>query len=242
VVGEDTVGFPRNYSLTDHEGNWSKDWTHINFVPTMNENKFITENSLWSGHQIVFSNFAHPNRWTSFFGHYYAISKIVMERLTEEAKHLNKQIKEMKDAGIAFPDGQGPAIKPPSTYSYGKVKSVVFKSFESKIFIPEMGLKGEFPKIEHSQANMIATYQKRKRLNHLKEFLTFMTRATELTHYNAPDRMPAWIKNVEWESGFREPGKRTDWERLKLFQPEPGLHSVSILKRTFDKATQVSVE
>ena len=54
--------------------------------------------------------------------------------------------------------------------------------------------------------------------------------------------MPHWIKNVEWEPGFREPGKRTDWERLKLFQPEPGLHSVSILKRTFDKATQVALD
>jgi len=242
VVGADKVGFPRNYNLTDHEGNWSDQWRNIEFVPTLNENGFITENKLWSGHEIVFKNFAHPNRWTSFFGHYYVISKLVMERLTEEAAYLNKELKAMKADGIEYPEGEGPAIAAEGNYSYGDTKSVVFKSFQAKIFFPDMGLKGEFPKIKHDQAHLVATYEKRKRLGHLKEFLTFMTRATELAHYNAPDNMPHWIKNIQWESGFKIPGGKIKWDRLKLFQPAPGLHSVSILKRTVDKAAQVAAD
>jgi hypothetical protein len=242
VIGEDSAGFFRTYNLTDHEGNWSDQWRNIQFMPTMNENKFITENKLWSGNEIVFKNFAHPNRWVSFFGHYYVISKLVMDRISEEVSHLNREIKAILADGIKYPDGEGPDIKDPGTYSYGDSVSMVFKSFEAKIFVPEMGLKGEFPKIAHDQSHLVETYDKVKRLKSYKNFLTFMTRATELAHFNAPDRMPAWIKNVEWEDGFREPGKRTDWERLKLFQPGPGLHAVSILKRTTDKAAQMSAD
>ena len=79
-------------------------------------------------------------------------------------------------------------------------------------------------------------------MNRMKDFLRFMTRVTEYAHYINPERMPAWIKNVTWEDGFREPGKRTDWQRMKLFQPEVGKHSVSILKRTYQKADQVNAE
>jgi hypothetical protein len=241
VIGEDKAGFFRTYTLTDHVGKWSDQWRRIEFVPTMNENKFITENKLWTGNEIIFSNFAHPNRWTSFFGHYYVISKLVMDRISEEVKeNLNPQIKAMLNEGIKYPEGEGPAKAAPGTYEYGETVSKIFPSFQAKIFVPDLNLKGEFAKIPHDQAHLVATYQKVKRLNNLKSYLTFMTRATELAHYNAPDNMPGWIKNVKWEDDFVEPGKRTKWQRLKLFQPEPGKHSVSILKRVYDKSVQVS--
>ena len=242
VVGKDKAGFPRTYNLTDHEGNWSRQWRNINFMPTMNENKFITENKLWSGNEIVFSNFAHPNRWTSFFGHYYVISKIIIQRLVEEIKHLNTEISTMLRDDVKYPEGEGPEKAAAGTYSYGDVVSKKFPSFQVKIFIPELGLKGNYPSIDYDEPHLVATYEKVKRLKSLKNYLMFMTRATELAHYNAPDRMPAWIKNVNWEPGFREPRMRTDWERLKLFQPEVGKHAVSILKRTYEKSDQVAAD
>jgi len=238
VIGEDKVGAFRTFSLTSYDGDWYDGWDRIEFVPTLNENKFITENRLWTGNTIYFNNFIHPNRWTSFFGQYYVISKLVVDRLTEEIKFLNSQIKAMKEAGIRFPEGEGP--KEYDGYTYGKTKSVKFPSFEAKIFIPDLGLKGEYPKIEHNQENLISTYRKVKRLSNLKSSLMFMTRATEFAHYKNPDRMPAWIENTTWEDGFVEPGKRTKWQRLKLFQPEPGKHAVSILKRVTEKSAQVN--
>lgn len=238
VVGADKVGDFRNYNLTNHTGEWYDGWRTIQFVPTMNENKFITENRLWSGNRIVFSNFIHPNRWTSFFGQYYVISKIVIERLTEEIKHLNAELKAMLSEGITYPEGEGPA--PFVEREYGETKPMKFESFQAKIFIPELDLKGEYPEIEHDQKNLVSTYNKRKELAKIKDSLSFMTRATEYAHYINPDRMPAWIQNVSWEKGFREPGKRTDWDRLLLFQPEVGKHGVSILKRTVEKTARVS--
>jgi len=240
VIGGDKVGVYRTFSLTDYDGTWYPGWQRIEFVPTLNENKFITENKLWSGNRIVFSNFAHPNRWTSFFGQYYVISKLMIERITEEAKYLNSEVKAMVKEGIEFPSGRGPV-----THEYGEAgetKSVSFNAFESKIYIPDLGLKGEFLKVEHNQKKLVEIYEKRKNLNRVKEGLTFMTRATEYAHFIAQDRMPAWIQNAEWEDGFVEPGKRTKWSRLKLFQPKVGEHSVSILKRTYSKAARVDID
>jgi len=240
VVGENSVGDFRTFSLTGHDGNWYDGWDRIEFVPTINENKFITESKLWTGNTVYFKNFIHPNRWTSFFGHHYVISKLVIGRLAEEIKHLNAEVKAMLAEKIEFPEGEGPAKY--DGYSYGDSKSMKFDSFEAKIFIPELGLKGEYPEIKHDQENLVATYQKRKRLARVKDSLMFMARATEYAHYLNPTNMPAWIQNETWEDGFVEPGKRTTWQRLKLFQPEIGKHAVSILKRTTQKSAQVSVD
>jgi len=240
VIGENSVGDFRTFSLTGHDGDWYDGWDRIEFVPTINENKFITESKLWTGNTVYFKNFIHPNRWTSFFGHHFVISKLVVARLAEEIKHLNAQVKIMLAAGIKFPGDKGPDSY--TAYGYGDTKSVKFDSFEAKIFIPELGLQGEYPKIEQNQENLVATYQKRKRLANMKDSLMFMTRATEYAHYLNPDRMPAWIQNEAWEDGFVEPGKRTTWQRLKLFQPEIGKHAVSILKRVTEKSAQVSVD
>ena len=239
VIGENTVGDYRTFSLTGHDGDWYDGWDRIEFVPTLNENKFITENKLWTGNAVYFENFIHPNRWTSFFGHHYVISKLVIERLAEEVKFLNVQTKAMLAAGIEFPPGKDA----PDSYggrTYGDSKSMKFESFEAKIFIPELGLKGEYPKIEHSQKNLIDAYAKKKELARIKDSLMFMARATEYAHYKAPDRIPAWIRNETWEDDFVEPGKRVKWQRLKLFQPEVGKHAVSILKRVTEKSAQVS--
>ena len=243
VIKEDDVGDWRTFSLTDYDGDWYHGWDKIEFVPTMNENKFITESKLWSGHTVVFSNFIHPNRWTSFFGSHYVISKLVVDRLRDEIKHLNAEMKAMKAAGIEFPDKDGERPSSYSDYTYGDAKSVTFESFQAKIFIPEIGLSGTWPSLEQNQKSLVETYQKRKRLSHFKDSLMFMTRATEYAHYKNPDRMPHWIQNVEWEDGFKESSRsRTEWQRLKLFQPEVGKHAVSIIKRTYDKAARVSAD
>ena len=164
-----------------------------------------------------------------------------MERLANEIMYLNSQTKAMLSDGIEYPEGEGPEIFT-GDRTYGATVSKEFPSFEAKIFIPELGLKNAFPAIKFDQAHLVATYEKKKRISRLKDFLTFMTRATELAHYNAPDRLPHWIKGVEWESGFNEPRGRIEWDRLKLFQPEVGKHAVSILKRTTIKADQVAAD
>ena len=240
VIGEDKVGDFRTFSLTDHTGAWYDGWKTIQFEPTLKENRFITENQLWSGNRIVFKNFIHPNRWTSFFGRHYVISKILIERLEDEAKFLNAEVKRLLDAGIKFPGGDGP--KSYDYTSYGETVSKKFPAFEAKIYIPSVQTTGEYEATPLTQEGLLRAYHLRKEYNKIIGKLRFMTRASEYAHNQNPERFPAWLKNVQWESGFREPGKRTDWDRLKLFQPAVGQHSVSILKRSFEKTDRVSAD
>lgn len=239
VIGQDEVGAPRTFALTNYFGNWYEGWKEIQFTPTLKENKFITENSLWSGQKIYFKNFVHPNRWTSFFGHHYVITKLLIERLEDEARYLNGVIKYMKENGVEFKWGEGPEEH---EYEYGEKKSIKFNAFEVEVFVPACEIKGEYEKYPLGHAELALAYQKRKALNRAIGRLRFMTRATEMAHHQNPTAMPVWLKNVKWEPDFKKPGGRSKWMRLKLFQPTVGEHSVSILKREYEKSQMVNAD
>jgi len=239
VIGEDKVGDFRTFSMTDLDGSFYPGWDTIQFVPTAKENRFITENRLWTGNRIVFRNMIHPNRWTSYFGHHYIISKMMMERLTEESKFLNAEVKRIQAAGIKFPKGGGPGSYPAS---YGDSKSIKVTSFQSEVFIPKAKYVGEYPESETSQRGLVDAYQTRKKYQKWLKQLRFMTRATEYAHSQAPNNLPSWIKGVEWEDDFKIPGKKIKWQRLPLFQDEVGEHSISLLRRWYEKSAKVAAD
>ena len=240
VVGEDKVGDYRTFSLTGKDGDWHEGWKTIQFEPTLKENRFITENELWSGNRVVFKNFIHPNRWTSYFGHHYVISKMLIDRLVDQAAFMNTEVKRIQAAGINFPST---GDKPEShSYDYGDSVSKKFIAFESKIYIPKTFIEGDYSFYKESTEDLYKAYITRKEFNKATSALRFMTRASEYAHFKNPDIMPYWLKNVAWEEDFVEPGKRTKWQRLKLFQPKVGEQSISILKRTFEKSARVSAE
>jgi len=238
VIGEDKVGDFRTFSLTDKYGKWYDGWTKIEFVPTMKENRFITENKLWSGNHIIFKNFIHPNRWTSFFGHHYVITKMLIERLEDYSKFLYSEMNRLTAAGIKYPPGDGPSSY---EYEYGKSKTKKFPAFECMIYIPDTQITGDYEMLSLTQEALVQAYNDRKYYTYsVVPKLRFMTRASEYAHYQNPERFPSWIKNTSWEDGFKIPPRgRTLWKRLKLFQPKVGEHSVSILKRSFEKSTTV---
>ena len=238
VVTEDAVGAYRNFMLTDYDGGFYKGWRTIEFTPTLKENKFITESELWSGNKIYFKNFVSPNRWTSFFGRHYIITKMLIERLRMEAQHYNKSWRVLHGGGLQFPEGTGPQ---PSEYGEkGETVSKKFPAFEAKILHPEF--VNDFQDVSQDVEGMMWAYNKQKFFTYtIIPKLQFMTRATELAHYQHQDRFPAWIKNAKWESGYKEsPRARNLWDRLVLFQPEPGQPAVSIIKRSFEKAAQIA--
>jgi hypothetical protein len=240
VVGEEKVGDFRSFSLTDKRGNWYDGWQRIEFVPTLKENRFITENKLWTGNKIIFKNFIHPNRWTSMFGRHYVVTKMLIDRLEDECAFLGSEVKRIQAAGVEFPKGDGPKSH---SYDYGKGRQEKFPAFEVKIFIPETEIKNDYDFFPEDQSGLVQAYNARKRfLYGIVPALRFMTRASEFAHYQHPDRFPSWMKNMKWEDDFVIPGKRTKWQRLKLFQPKVGTQSISILKREFEKSATVSAE
>jgi hypothetical protein len=236
VVGEEEVGKPRNFMIVGYDGNWSPSWRTIDFVPTMKENRFVTENELWSGNQIYFDNFVAPNRWISLFGHHYAITKMLIDRLKEEASFYRREQKRLLDAGIEFPEGVGPVPYTPGTKIPGVKKKL--RAVEFQIQYPEF--KDEYKPVGDTQHGLLQAYTHQKNLGNAARRLNFAVRATELAHDRSPDRLPAWLKNVKWESGYQIPGKKNKWDRMVLFQPAPGKTGFAILKREFEKTQEVA--
>ncbi len=56
------------------------------------------------------------------------------------------------------------------------------------------------------------------------------------------EKMPGWIKGAKWERAFRFPKKRTDWNRLVLFQPAVGEMGVALRYRLYEKTERVTVK
>jgi len=237
IIGEDSVGDFRTFMLTDLDGSWYDGWKTIQFSPTMKENRWLYENKLFTGNTIYFKNFIAPTRWTSFFGHHYFITKLMIERLEEESIFCRSAYKVMLKEGIKFPDEKGPA-----TYSYGeKTKGIkkIFNAFEAKL--QHSPFTGDYKIPKSNQKNMIELYNRQKMYAKILNGLRFMTRASEFAHYDSPENFPSWVKNTKWESDYSEKGKRIKWERLVLFQPGVGETAWSILKRTYEKSTEVAV-
>jgi hypothetical protein len=165
---------------------------------------------------------------------------MLINRLSQEASHYFQEAKRLKEAGITFPAGKGP--KSVVTEAVGEKKSMKFPSFQADVYIPEAEFTGDYPELKKTQKNLVMAHEYRNKLLYgVIPKLRFMARATEYAHYNAQDSFPAWIKNAKWESGFSVPGGRIKWERCKLFQTKPGEFSVSLLRRTYDKSTQVDI-
>jgi len=239
VMKSDEVGDYRNFSMTDFNGEWYSGWKKIEFIPSVRENNFIMESKILSENTISFKNFIHPNRWTSFFGKYYFVTKLLMDRLTEESSYYRSLIKKMLEEGINYPISDKQKTKTYTDDSIDKGKQIKIKSFEVEVDIPRN--ETEFPKYESSQENLV------KLTNLINKFtytfipgLRFMTRATELAHYKKQDAFPAWLENVKWEKDYKQKGKRKNWDRLVLFQDKPGEIGISIRKREYEKSIRVS--
>jgi hypothetical protein len=238
IITSNFVGDYRNFSITDFTGNWYDGWKKIDFIPDKEENKFISESKILENNSIIFNNFVSPNRWTSFFGQYYFITKVLIDRLTEEASYYYSETKKMLEEGIRFSERENSNEEEGQRVEREKGKSIKVKAFQVEIDTPKN--ESVFPTFEHNQENLIKLSDLRRYyIYKLIPKLRFATRATELSYYNSQDNMPSWLENVKWEKDYVVPGKRIKWERLVLFQPGVGERGVSIRKRNYEKSEMV---
>jgi len=238
VMTEDSTGDFRNFAITDMNGKFYEGWRTIEFVATAEENEFIRKTGILSGNnKIVFKNFVHPNRWTSFFGQYYFLTKALIDRITEERKHLKSEIDRIIELGARYPKSSSPEIVR-NTEAVGEAKSVKIKSFEVEVDVPDY--IGEYPKLKVTTSDLVAATDRVKMYNKVLKRLRFMTRLTEFAFSTDTSRLPGWIKNTKVEEDYVVPGKRTKWNRIVLFQPGVGEFGVSIRWREYEKSERVS--
>lgn len=241
--GSETVGSPRNFMLVDVTGKWYEGWSNITFSPTAKENDFLNDKSLWTGNQIFFKNFVHPNRWTSVYGKYYLITKILMERLDEQSKFARKEVKRLLAAGVTFPvTGSGKKKVWPKS-SKGADEPIKVDAFQLEV--DHSGFVNDFVPYYNTQEGLVQADQDQRTLSYtVIPKLRFATRSSELAFFQAGCKdkgFPAWISEAKWEDGYKQKGKQKVWNRLVLHQVLPGQLGFALRYRTYQKTERVAV-
>lgn len=249
IMTTDTVGNFRNFMLVDMDGKWYDGWKCLEFVPDAKENDFILKNDLLSDNSIIFKNFVHPNRWTSFYGQYYFVTKALIDRLTEEAKFLKDAAVEMRKKGITIGGGQGGEKKEwPKKTVVGDQKSIKINAFEAEVDYPQ--IEGVYPS---TYETMLPEYKGTSESELLKEVedraraltysiipkLRFAARSTEYAfNFNSDNglKMPAWIQNAKWDRKYVLAGKKKVWNRLVFSR------GIAIRYRNYEKSEIVASE
>lgn len=257
TTGQDIVGAFRNFMLLDLSGEWYEGWRTIQFLPSAQENKFLSDHKLWTDSKVIFKNFVHPNRWASFYGSYYFLTKVLIERLNEEAKFCYAEMSRLQAAKVEYPrTGEGAPQEWPDTETVGKSTPVTFKAFEAEVDVPEF--TGAYKSYPSTQEGLVQATQHRKALIYgIIPRLRFAARSVEYAFFSygylksggmsayaleLKERMPGWIQDARWEREYKEKGARKLWNRLIFTQPSVGAQGVALRYRVWDKVEQVAVE
>lgn len=246
------AGAPRNFMLVDLDGNWHEGWHSIIFTPKRKENDFLDKHELYTGNTIFFENFVHPNRWVSFYGKWYLLTKLLVERFRAEASFCGSQVKSIQASGQSFPaSGPGSEREWGKSEVVGPAVSEKVPAFEAEI---DADVPRSFPAYPTTQAGLIAA---KARMNHLRYEITpalsFAVRATELAFSKKADAFawlpsvarahglepfPSWITGAAWEHDYKI--KRTVWNRLVLGRHAPFVKGMALRYRVYEKSERVA--
>lgn len=210
------LGKPRTMHVLGKDGNWHPGWDTINFVADATENAFIKQNGLDVSAQVAFKNFVQPERWTAFYGQYYSFTKMVIDRLVEEAKVVRARVKYLKSRQPKTTTTAGSIFEKDTTEDSFPKRTIKVPIFEAEV---DASYYGDLPDEDsyddgHAQTRL-------KQLESSIAELRFAVRATELAWYKANGKaggyekagFPAWVRAARWED---QTIKRTTWRRLVI--------------------------
>jgi hypothetical protein len=168
------------------------------------------------------------------------MSKVMVERLKQEKSHLTAIKKRMIADGVEL-TGSGLEEFPGYPKSEKEPgKSVKIECLEVNADVPEA--TGEFRGYDSTEDNLLEVNRKLRKIRIGQEKINFSVRTVEYAMYSQErfESFPHWIKNVNWEQDYVEPGKRVKWNRLKLVQPGVAQRSVALRYRIKEKSEIVA--
>lgn len=244
------VGAFRNFSLVDVKGKWHEGWKTIDFFPSAKENDFLEDNEQWDGYKVEFNKFVMPQRWVSLFSRSYIATKLLIDRLSDEAKYYGAEAKRLKAAGVDFPAGYEPTVWGEQEV-VGEQKSVKCPAFEVEIDYPSM--VGVYTAAEETPDELLRITKLRNHYVYsLVPQLRFATRCVEYAYWKhgmdgeilSDVRIPKKISRIEseWESGYKLPRGRKVWHRIVLSPETATTPEVALRLREYPKTERVSAD
>jgi len=242
VISSGQVGFPRAYIITDFDGSFYSGWKSIQFIPDAKENQFLFEHKLLSENKILFDNFVTPEKWISFYGQYYFITKSLIQRLVEEQTHLKSEKERLIKAGVKIDENDSIQPEfPPTSKEPGK--KIQVDAFEVEVDLPEY--INSYLSYPTTVEDLKLVVDKISKIRKALEKFRFMARCVELaaSKQKYMETFPSWIQNVSWETNYKASSRsRSFWNRLRIVQPGPFQKSIAIRTRWFKVTQQVREE
>lgn len=253
--GNEKVGAPRNFMLVDVDGKWWDGWRKIEFSPTAKENDFLNDKQLWSGRTIVFKNFVHPNRWISFYGKPYFLTKALIARLEDRVKFLGQEVKRLTEKLTASGKLAAPTSAKPDHFNGAdglddeeqepEGDAIEVTAFEARVDFG--GFVNGYKAYRPTLKNLQAAKDERKRLIYTTlPGLRFATRTVELAFakHGFSDgghcKYPSWVQGATFQPYRFADKPRTDFLRLVLAQPGVGEQGISLAFRVWTKTERVA--
>lgn len=225
-TGAQQQGAYRTFLFTDLGGDLYDGWSQIDWLPTLGENKFLSDLYSADGN-LYLSGWVHPNRWTAVYGKYYWQTKVLVQRLADEQTFTNASLKAMRaDAALA------PQLPEPEQYaarrSVGAATKIKQETLQAHV---DAELTGEYPAYPLTVDGFQAAAARKKALTASLEHLRFHARTTELAFYqHARERQaPQWARATV-TAGFKV--KKTEFTRVEFANRAPLLWRVASFTQT----------
>lgn len=224
--GNETIGHPRTFTLTDEFGNLSDNWKNFEFLPDMKENSFFKDILYYTKDKLLFNVFVNTEKAQCFYSRWYYNMKVAIQRLVQEKKYLNSIIQKYKQAEVKENNqiiNESGYKKKDSTKE--KVESTKVLCFECIVDEPVISFSYINETLDHKLIYDQAT-EILNGINSKLEFYRFITRLvecawTKLNPYDS-DMKPSEFKiygrsDIKWEPQVvKFPGKRIEWFKCNI--------------------------
>jgi hypothetical protein len=217
--GRESVGAYRNFMVVDGGGNLYDGWGRIFFDPASKENAFLKEKHLLTDDCLYFKHFVHPNRWKSVFGAPHLLKKMLLARLTDEARFYRREVDRLHLLGIYSSNGGSAKPSRAITHS-GATKQIAVETMEMLLTMPKFF--NEYQPVPNTEAGLIEAYRRQKMLTYSwKPAVQFVTRANEAAFFKfglqaaGKARVASWLKKCRWVAGKKSP-RSALYQILKL--------------------------
>lgn len=222
AYGRESMGGYRSYMVVDPSGQLYDGWKSITWDPNPAEREFLQDKSLLYGNTVVFSTAVHPNRWQSVFGSGFLLLKVLLKRVKDEKKFYADEVERLLAMGIRFPISQGGLSgktnngRQPESPKLGNSASVMFTHLQMVLEMPD--LDGVYRPVPDTPEGLVYAERRASAMRRMHTDAQFIAEADVLAYKQyGRGRIPHWMgDDAYWETGYRQKGKRTDWNRLNV--------------------------
>jgi hypothetical protein len=241
ALGREKLGDFRNYLVVDCNGEIYNGWNKIVWNTSVAENAFLNNKRLWTGNSVQFKYFVHPNRWQSVFGAPHLLKKMLLARITDEARFYRAEIKRLHALGIYSTSAEfnGKCKTVRETICRGATKKIAVPTMEMLLTLPKF--IGSYEALPNNVDGLIEAYRRQRILTYTwKPAVQFVVRANEAAFFrfglnaDGKGKIAHWLKSRRWILAKKSP-------RSALYQTMKLSDKISILYRLKTKTEHVSV-